>query len=712
MSLTHNIFSIEQKNYIINQFPNEIQNLLKNVNNPLDEREILNGIFEDKNVRMVMKYEKNKYNVLKWVMYYNVNDIADVINYTTKNTHHWNKWKIETTTYTNLINIDTKKEVLQNGGPSNIDEYIRIINPLNKKTDHNAKYMHQKYLSTVLINTTSKESEIYKYWILEMPEIIDCALRILNEIKKDWEIKQIKEQKDEEIKLLVKYQLNQDEKIKEYNKIVDENKKLKEKLKEKVKNFDLHVPKKKIPIMDYIYIWGNSIDDKKFKMGFTKKANDRNSELSRGNIDGKFLHLSPCFECEKYEKIIHSIFSKYRIRDTEYFEISFDICKNAIDSISMISNAIYENMEHIALFNLSSKIEKLVDEMKKDIKTNKKINNTNDISSSGNIEQPIVNDIKIMDKTNNVSDKITENSSEDNNSEDNNSEDNNANMTIEYENDPERHKILVNSEKFLLFSRDKFEDPNNFEKFIKERCITNNPDNYIDKQTLKHGYMCWVATSISREISGKFDDFMQINYSIKTIFNKDLGCDMQSYIGIKLKDIELLIPKTSNDYYLFLQEKCHLGPNYSITTKELHDEYNKWAKTKNGKQLALSKDKTKFNKFMENIFYRSQGVGDKNARGERGFRGLCVNINEHHNMNTTGKQNKIILKMDAKTNEIIQSWPTLTIAAKELNIGTSSLSQDAIYNSKNDIKRTRGEFYFIYENYVETKRKSPIKNKL
>ena len=79
------------------------------------------------------------------------------------------------------------------------------------------------------------------------------------------------------------------------------------------------------------------------------------------------------------KKIIHSIFSKYRIRETEYFEVSFDVCKNAIDSISMISNAIYENMEHIVQFNLSSKIEKLVDEFKRDIKKNKKINNIHDI---------------------------------------------------------------------------------------------------------------------------------------------------------------------------------------------------------------------------------------------------------------------------------------------------------------------------------------------
>ena len=143
-------------------------------------------------------------------------------------------------------------------------------------------------------------------------------------------------------------------------------------------------------MMDYLYIWGISIDDGKFKMGFTKKANDRISELSRGNIDGKFLHLSPCFECEKYEKIIHSIFSKYRIRETEYFEVSFDVCKNAIDSISMISNAIYENMEHIVQFNLSSKIEKLVDEFKRDIKKNKKINNIHDISLSTNIKQNII----------------------------------------------------------------------------------------------------------------------------------------------------------------------------------------------------------------------------------------------------------------------------------------------------------------------------------
>ena len=150
-----------------------------------------------KNVRMVMKYEKNKYNVLKWVIYYNVNDIADVINYS-NNTHNWkNQWKIEYISYNDLIN-NKNNLPLDFQGANKIDENVRIINPLNKRTDHNANYIHQKYLSTVLINTTKPESEIYKYWILEMPEIIDCALRILNEIKKDWEIKQIKEQKDEE----------------------------------------------------------------------------------------------------------------------------------------------------------------------------------------------------------------------------------------------------------------------------------------------------------------------------------------------------------------------------------------------------------------------------------------------------------------------------------------------------------------------------------
>lgn len=711
MSITHNIFSIEQKNYIINQFPNEIQNLLRNVNNPLDEREILNGIFEDKNVRMVMKYEKNKYNVLKWVIYYNVNDIADVINYS-NNTHNWkNQWKIEYISYNDLIN-NKKNLPLENQGANKIDENVRIINPLNKRTDHNANYIHQKYLSTVLINTTKQESEIYKYWILEMPEIIDCALRILNEIKKDWEIKQIKEQKDEEIKLLVKYQLNHDEKIKEHDKIVNENKKL----KEQVKNLNAHIPKKKVPIMDYIYIWGISIDDGKFKMGFTKKANDRISELSRGNVDGKFLHLSPCFECDKYEKIIHSIFSKYRIRDTEYFEISFDICKNAIDSISMISNAVYENMEHVALFNLSSKIEKLVDEFKKNIKknnSNKKYDKCGD-DVNNYIENDDVNKSVIDNNNDDINgDSNSDNSdnidNSDNDSSVNNNSENDNKIKLDFECNMERHNILTESKNFLLFPRDKYEDPNNFEKFIKERCVINNPDYCTEKQTLKHAYMCWVAFAIDRETLKKFDKYMDKNFNVKSIFNENFGSNMLSYSGIQLKDIELLIPKTSNDYYLFLQEKCHLGPNYSITTKELHEEYNKWAKTKNGKQLALSKDKTKINKFMENIFYRSQGVGDKNSRGERGFRGFCVEINEHHNMNTTGKQNKIILKIDAKTNEIIQSWTSLTIAAKELNIGTSSLSQDAIYNSTNDSKRARGEFYYMYENYIETKRKPPTK---
>ena len=506
--------------------------------------------------------------------------------------------------------------------------------------------------------------------------------------------------------------------------------------------------------MDYIYIWGISIDDGKFKMGFTKKANDRISELSRGNVDGKFLHLSPCFECDKYEKIIHSIFSKYRIRDTEYFEVSFDICKNAIDSISMISNAVYENMEHVALFNLSSKIKKLVDEFKKDIKKNnsnkkydkcgngdnnhininhienndmdnicnqnidmnnddenKSVIDDNNYDINGDINDDNNDDNNNDNSYNNNNNSDNNNDNSDNNSDNDNNVDNNSDdnkIKLNFESNMERHKILTDSKNFLLFPRDKYEDPNNFEKFIKERCIINNPDYCTEKQTLKHAYMCWVAFAIDRETLKKFDKYMDTHFNVKSIFNENFGSNMLSYSGIQLKDIELLIPKTSNDYFLFLQEKCHIGPNYSIT-KELHEEYNEWMKIKNGKQLELSKDKTKFNKFMEKIFYRSQGVGDKNSRGERGFRGLCVNIKKHHNMNTTGKQNKIILKMDSKTNEILQSWPTLTIAAKELNIGTSSLSQDAIYNSTNDSKRVRGEFYYMYENYVETKRKPSSK---
>ena len=141
---------------------------------------------------MVMKYERNKYNVLKWVIYYNVSDIAGILNYKIKNTDNWKRWKIEYIQYDEIINKkkDTNNKVPQFEVPYEIDENVRIINPLKIKTDHNARYMHQKYLSTVLINTTSKESEIYKYWILEMPEIVDCMLRIYMEIKNEYEKEQ------------------------------------------------------------------------------------------------------------------------------------------------------------------------------------------------------------------------------------------------------------------------------------------------------------------------------------------------------------------------------------------------------------------------------------------------------------------------------------------------------------------------------------------
>ena len=53
------IFSDEQKEFIINKFPIQIQNLLRSVKNPLDEREVIINMFKDKKVRIIIKYEKD-----------------------------------------------------------------------------------------------------------------------------------------------------------------------------------------------------------------------------------------------------------------------------------------------------------------------------------------------------------------------------------------------------------------------------------------------------------------------------------------------------------------------------------------------------------------------------------------------------------------------------------------------------------------------------
>jgi prophage antirepressor-like protein len=457
--------------------------------------------------------------------------------------------------------------------------------------------------------------------------------------------------------LLIRHQLEQ-EKLQEntnllkqeYEKLSLENILLKDKTP---------LPKIKYPQGEYIYIWGIK-NDCEFKVGMTTEASKRRSQLAQGNIKGEFLYLCPTHNSAILEKYIHSVLNKYRMPGSEYFKISFEACKIIVNNITTITKYIHDNIDNVEHDTEILQLNKITETINENIKEKKENDKTNKILETNKNEE---------------------------------SNENNKNNEIIY----------------IIKPREKPTDLTDFNLFIQERCI-ESVDDYVEKQTMCHAYMCWALRDLTKDNMKEFNSYMEQNYCVKAKFNEKFNCNMKVFTKIKLKDIELQTSDT--DYTLFLNEMCKFGPDYSIHMEELHDEYNKWNNDKDNK-LTLASEKKKFNKFLEELFYRgSVGKnGDKTSRGTRGFRGFTLKNNDSQHMNVSGKQTKKILQINAKTHEIFKSWDSLTIASNEIDLNTGSLSQDAIHNSTHDTKKIRGDYYFIYENYVKTIRKSQNTNK-
>ena len=86
------IFSDEQKEYIINMFPESIRKYLYYLKNPLDQTEVILSLLKDKNIKLIIKDIINEFEEEEKEPLFCASDFAMMINYSKKNVNIWKKW--------------------------------------------------------------------------------------------------------------------------------------------------------------------------------------------------------------------------------------------------------------------------------------------------------------------------------------------------------------------------------------------------------------------------------------------------------------------------------------------------------------------------------------------------------------------------------------------------------------------------------------------
>jgi hypothetical protein len=311
-----NTLSQKERDLILNKFPADLREQIKNVNNPLNQTEILVSLFHNKNVVIILENNYDKENdMYDYISYFHVSDLCHLLKVAETNFNRWkNNWKINFIPYDNL---STKKN-------------IYIINPTEKKFPSNTLFVDEDNLKKILIKNGSTEANIFLDWLLVQSKISKTIINKFIKMKHDSDIQKLQK------------------KVNTLENQVDH-----EQIYERLQVALCVMPKME-HIKGIIYI-GSTKDlilKKISKIGKTIDAQRRKTELRVGNPTFNLYMEFECLDITLAEHFIHRFLHNLQVYNNKEFfylpslELGGELIKFVVDNINKMIET-YGNFDTI-----------------------------------------------------------------------------------------------------------------------------------------------------------------------------------------------------------------------------------------------------------------------------------------------------------------------------------------------------------------------------
>ena len=220
---------------------------------------------------------------------------------------------------------------------SNIN-IIREINPINKKTDIKAFYIHQKHIQHLFLKINSPESLSYRNYLLELPDLVN---HLMNLIKTHFIEKRINELENK-VKLLEDPE-NTPEKI----------------AQRAIKATD----KFKLPVKAEGFIYAIKLHgSQSFKTGKTKNLKLRLKQYRTSNPTAQYTYARETIDTNLAEITLQNILSHVATYDNrEFFDVTDDgiieIINKTVDFVNDLTNICINDVEKLRNMYINREIQ-------------------------------------------------------------------------------------------------------------------------------------------------------------------------------------------------------------------------------------------------------------------------------------------------------------------------------------------------------------------
>jgi hypothetical protein len=370
----------------------------------------------------------------------------------------------------------------------------------------------------------------------------------------------------------------------------------------------------------------------KYKIGESSNIARRENAHGCSNTQNSIVYTKRCCNCKLLEKVVHYILDQYRdINNREWFTVSFEIAKTALDSAHIFLDGLINRCNSICTKSFFHKLKDLVQDL------------------------PEISD----GKTHNIEKN---------------------NQIVE---------IIQNPEKPIEINLDNIVNPLDFNKFIEECC--EKDEKYTAFSAELFGcHRNWSRCS-KKTTKDAFYKFLCDNFKKCKIFDDKSKARLASYRGLRIKNS--MMPRKPKDIQedieQFISTKCEASYTGRIASKDIYEAFESYKQESDSMYKLNSYEKVRIDHYFKYAFLPS--LVFTGTMSKHGY--FFVTLKDKPN--TTGlklanKLKKKIIKIDITTKEIIETFDSLTAAAKSIGRTPACVSTDIIY------QRPRDNFLFQY----------------
>ena len=370
------------------------------------------------------------------------------------------------------------------------------------------------------------------------------------------------------------------------------------------------------PEGEYIYIFQDNLNDPNsiLKIGQTKNLILREQYYSNINKSGGIVFYKKCIDCSLIERLCHHMLDKFRENKMqEWFNVSLDFAKQTVSTIIAFSD--------------SKNIESLI---------------------------PVIN--TVTNTITNTTEKDNEKDNEKNN-EKNNEKDNTNNSTLQL------NGAVANI----------VDKSNDFAGFL-DTCCEINPDFFTAKEELTKSFRIYSKTTTEKVTKENLNTFLQNKFRSGVEFYENIRRNV--WRGFRLRPLTFSVndPADIRDYEQFILDKCQVNYLNRISYVDFFESFVLYKKQNDADYILTHPIKQQIQIYLTDKFANGRVHLSDQSKAKHLFGVLGLSLQDTSGLKQSKRTCKKVLQISSETGECINTWDSLTIAAKESGIPRSTLA--------------------------------------